>query len=468
MRTCCVDAASINLEVSVNCDTDCAIDCANASVMATTFHTSTAGVSAATMATAAAMPDEAKVAAKLGALSIRIPGQRTTPDGRVALGRDLQSGAHGTVVVGRAIATGRRVAVKIAHGDEESIGRLEKEARILAQLPAHRHIVATYPTALPVSRCAATHTVHLPMQLCDTDLLELLLTEKLDGTTLLRFARQLASAVRHCHAHNVYHLDIKPENVLVDLGSGELKLADFGMALRLEGDAAKALRGQHGSASYAAPEVWSVPAQDTSLSGSQAPGADAAAADVWSLGAVLFTMVMRRRCWTDVTMRDRDFRHYVTTGDFLLYRGEEGRLGPHMPRLLKAMLNLNPAQRPSIAQVCAWLEAAAAPARSAHGAASLQADTPGSGAAAPVTAPDAAHAAAAEPAHASASFDSTTPECSRSMSMASHHSYDSEAIAGATDVDAYGSDDDDAVMTKHVHVSFAAVAAASSVPALTA
>mmetsp|Transcript_8041 Transcript_8041/g.30170 ORF Transcript_8041/g.30170 Transcript_8041/m.30170 type:complete len:367 (+) Transcript_8041:681-1781(+) len=44
-----------------------------------------------------------------------------------------------------------------------------------------------------------------------------------------RFARQLLLATSACHARGIAHRDIKLENILVD-GSGELRLADFGLS----------------------------------------------------------------------------------------------------------------------------------------------------------------------------------------------------------------------------------------------
>jgi len=96
----------------------------------------------------------------------------------------------------------------------------------------------------------------------------------------IEIAAGVAHALAHAHARGIVHHDIKPANVLVDAATGQVKLADFGLA-RLA-DLQRSRTGVlAGTPAYMSPEQLAEGAQD-------------ARADLYSLGVVLFELLTGR------------------------------------------------------------------------------------------------------------------------------------------------------------------------------
>lgn len=97
-----------------------------------------------------------------------------------------------------------------------------------------------------------------------------------------RLLATVARAVHHAHQRGVLHRDLKPGNILLD-HAGEPFIADFGLARRLDDQASLTATGSLlGTPAYMSPE--------------QAAGVRAVttAADIWSLGAVLYHQLSGR------------------------------------------------------------------------------------------------------------------------------------------------------------------------------
>ena len=90
----------------------------------------------------------------------------------------------------------------------------------------------------------------------------------------------MLSALQHMHAHGVCHLDLKPDNILFASRAADapIKLIDLGEAQILK--EGQRLDYRVGTPLYMAPEMLC-----------EAPSYEAAQADVWSAGVVLFTML---------------------------------------------------------------------------------------------------------------------------------------------------------------------------------
>lgn len=76
--------------------------------------------------------------------------------------------------------------------------------------------------------------------------------EGLAEPIVAKVIRQLVEALAHCHGRHVYHLDVKPENIVVD-ANWKIKLIDFAFSVKVI-DQSK-MKKYCGTPSYMAPEV---------------------------------------------------------------------------------------------------------------------------------------------------------------------------------------------------------------------
>lgn len=112
--------------------------------------------------------------------------------------------------------------------------------------------------------------------------------EGLPVGTVIRYSEQICEALEHAHQHGVIHRDLKTSNIMIT-PEGRVKVLDFGLAKRLQMDAAgEQTRSANrdgpgiGTVHYLAPEVFRGDPAD-------------ARTDIWALGVVLYEMAGGRR-----------------------------------------------------------------------------------------------------------------------------------------------------------------------------
>jgi hypothetical protein len=193
----------------------------------------------------------------------------------------LGRGGMGVVYKARHLALDRVVALKLVRaGDDASAQerlRFRREVEAAARLQ-HPHIVQVFEVG-----------EHEGFPYCALEFIDGgSLAEKLRGGPLppaeaAGLVRALAEAVHLAHSRNVVHRDLKPANVLLTQ-TGTPKVADFGLARRLDDDSGVTQAGAVvGTPSYMAPE------QAAGRGHEAGP-----AADVWALGAILYECLTGR------------------------------------------------------------------------------------------------------------------------------------------------------------------------------
>jgi serine/threonine protein kinase/WD40 repeat protein len=164
-----------------------------------------------------------------------LPEEVITPEnirpGRSIRGYELreESGRGSLGVVYRAYqpSVGREVAMKVIHpevaGTPDFVRRFAEEARVIASLE-HPHIVPLHDF------WREPNGAFLVMRWMDGGSLADRLGKAWEPGTLARTFDQVGSALGHAHSRGVVHRDVKPANVLFDVG-GNAYLCDFGLAV---------------------------------------------------------------------------------------------------------------------------------------------------------------------------------------------------------------------------------------------
>ncbi|MHB1046075.1 MAG: serine/threonine-protein kinase [Thermoanaerobaculia bacterium] len=173
----------------------------------------------------------------------------------------------------------RRVALKVLRTDRTSEAALKRFRRevAIARDAASPRLVRVFDIG------QAGDTVFLTMELVEGESLrELLARGPLPPERAAGIAAEVLRALADLHALGIVHRDVKPGNVLL-AATGEVKLADFGLARHWEGSETRVTEteGLVGTVEYLSPELALGDLLD-------------ARSDLYSLGVALFEMLAGR------------------------------------------------------------------------------------------------------------------------------------------------------------------------------
>ncbi len=219
--------------------------------------------------------------------------------------------------------------------DAKAAAQLEREGELLMTL-THPHLVRAYavittsvlPRPVVVLETLAGHTIDHAMGR----------RRRMRPADVAMLGSHLCSVLRYLHDSGWLHLDVKPANVIAT--GGRAVLIDLSLAAPIGSD------GGGGTFDYLSPEQ----ARGDMLT---------VRADVWGVGATLYGAMTGRAPYAD-TAYDSDTRHGAVE---IRYPQLERPPAPlsrrhHRPlrTLVSACLALEPARRPSLAQLAAGLE----------------------------------------------------------------------------------------------------------------
>jgi len=220
---------------------------------------------------------------------------------------------------------------------------LEREVSILKSIthPFIIHLIRVFETS---------QTMYLVQEKCECELGQLLAKQsqnKLAETACQNVIRQTAKALYYLHRKNIYHRDLKCENILVknsktnNIKDIEIRITDFGLAV----DSGQEFQETTcGTPLYMAPEILSRQSYSKNV-------------DIWSLGIIAYKIMTGKFPFPDnlsqseLTKKIQEGKFDFSTRVFIDY-------SERAIDLVKRMLKVDPATRIQAGEIedSAWVQ----------------------------------------------------------------------------------------------------------------
>ncbi|KAK7194568.1 protein kinase [Novymonas esmeraldas] len=269
--------------------------------------------------------------------------------------RQLGRGTFGGVYLCRHILCGIHLGEfavkKIPVGDKAAyLQSVLREVRILEEVRRHPNVVEYKHSWVEEAQLAdfgpPVRCLFVLMEYASAGSLDAYLDRfgaRLSTLAVWYFFLSAVAGTAHLHEKRILHRDLKPQNLLLAAAKDRpprVLVSDFGTAALLE-DVSYERSGGTGTLEYMAPELFQV-ASSPRGQRSEYVNHHTMASDVWSLGMVLHFLAF------DGVLPERRADGSVDLG--AAHRSPLAR-PPEMLRLLEAMLQLDPAQRPRCSDI---------------------------------------------------------------------------------------------------------------------
>jgi serine/threonine-protein kinase len=199
--------------------------------------------------------------------------------GRYRIARFIGGGGMGRVYEVLDTELDERVALKVLKGglSEEALERFRREVKLTRRIQ-HKNVARMFDIGEHKGE------KFLSMELVAGDPLTREVGTPMEWSQLKPLAMQLCAGLAAAHAAGVVHRDLKPDNVLIERGTGRAVITDFGIARSGDDPSVTQVGAVVGTPRYMSPEQ---------LAGTEID----ARSDLFSLGVMLFELATGMRPW---------------------------------------------------------------------------------------------------------------------------------------------------------------------------
>lgn len=199
----------------------------------------------------------------------------------------LGTGAHSSILHVRCSNDGKQYALKVVpiegKDDLKFLTQAQHEFEV-AQKFNHPNLIKIYALETPRDWLFRIRKVHLLIEYVNGKTLDTI--PRLSVPRLLQIFEKIAAGMTHMHRRNVYHADLKPNNVLLSR-TGDVKIIDYGLAW-IKGEAKGRVQG---TPEYMAPEQAS-------------HGTVNEKTDIFNFGATMYRLLTFRTLPNTITSTD--------------------------------------------------------------------------------------------------------------------------------------------------------------------